>query len=241
MWQHTADKLLKFERDARDTYVQTKKEEDVPRKLADIQTSVNASLDTIMKRFEALTGRCDHIDRQLRQMSGAPSGEKAQGGGGRRGGDGGGGGGSAAYAPPGRLAPLNYVQSGVLPAAYPPAQTAADVAAAGAGGGRARTSAAYLNSVAVIPHNGLPMDSLRPAPRLPSGNTVPIGYSTRAALSASHDDARRVFAAYDRDSSGDIDAAELRAALRDLGLDANSSQTSRIIAKYEHTHTLTPN
>ena len=50
-------------------------------------------------------------------------------------------------------------------------------------------------------------------------------------LGGMYDDARRIFAAYDRDGSGFVDGSELRVALRDLGIDADSNQTASLIAK----------
>ena len=52
--------------------------------------------------------------------------------------------------------------------------------------------------------------------------------------SAAQDETRRVFALYDADASGDIDVAELRAALEALGLgQTTTDQASAIMARYD--------
>lgn len=88
-----------------------------------------------------------------------------------------------------------------------------------------RESQAYLNSVA-----GLPVSSHRTAPRL----AMPRSAAQAQADLQMMDSARRVFALYDRDGSGDIDSRELLPALRDLGLvNTDTAQASAILARYD--------
>ena len=46
---------------------------------------------------------------------------------------------------------------------------------------------------------------------------------------------RKAFAMFDTDRSGDIDRYELKQALRQLGMEADSAQTQGIIQKYDTT------
>ena len=77
------------------------------------------------------------------------------------------------------------------------------------------------------------MSAHRSAPRL-GGGGARSGLGSQAYDVQLMDSARRVFVMYDRNSSGDIDARELQAALRDLGLlDVDSAQTNAILARYD--------
>ena len=46
-------------------------------------------------------------------------------------------------------------------------------------------------------------------------------------------DVRRAFQKYDGNNSGQLDAAELRAALQDLGLRHNTAEAARVLREYD--------
>ena len=213
--------MLKLERAARDKFLSAPSSHDAKETLSKVEKvlSMEERMESELHRnFEYTTGRFDRMEAALKHLIHVgPS---------RAGGDLGNAPGSRPpYVSPSRLVPVNYVEHAGLPPAHQPF--------AFRGGLKApppryvsgnRPTHAYLGSVAALPLVG----AHRAAPRMGGG----LPYETTSQLLL-QDHARRVFAAYDRDSSGDIDATELRRALIDLGLDANAQQTAAIVAKYD--------
>ncbi len=241
MWTQQAENYLKIEREARDKYFAsvgsrpTESKNSLTSIVAEVRRNLADTSERAERRMEYQTQQFETLQKLVTQVleRGGAGGAKGKGGGddGFYGGDGkgpggGGGNGRAAYQSPGRLAPLNYAPgaSNTLPAAYQPMSSRARHALGGVspylgrrgGGTRAcGSSDAYVRSVGAIPLDG------------------GVGHRSPPRLGSVFDEARRVFARYDRDGSGDIDTAELRSALADLGMHADTAQTAAIVAKYD--------
>lgn len=218
-------------------------------RVEDVYKSQNIFHNDSMRKDEVVQGRFDRVEQKLRDLMEAlqPGDSDSKGVGIALG--------RPSYISPHRLAPINasaeYIQNAALRAgsalaAYPPANarqrhmplhgaavagsyTAADPSVPtyvplSHGGTAERASAAYLQSV-----GELPLTSHRAAPRLGMASSAAAAQHDMQMM----DSARRVFAMYDRDGSGDIDSRELLPALRALGLDADSTHASRLISRYD--------
>ena len=250
MWMSRAEKLFKAEREIRDGMTSASMDEEgLHERVKELSEEQDGMRTEMQRSFETIAGRFDNVAEMIRKM------QKQLGGG---------GGGAAAvskddgialgrpsYVAPRSIAQVNYVQDaasvhGPALSAYPPTASRPRYmplqggavgmqgygGASGAGGrpglAAVRDSQHYLSSVAQVP-----MSAHRSAPRL-GGGGARSGLGSQAYDVQLMDSARRVFVMYDRNSSGDIDARELQAALRDLGLlDVDSAQTNAILARYD--------
>lgn len=171
----------------------------------------------LQRNFEYTTGRFDRMEATLKLLMrsdpSGPGGDRSDFGNASNGS-------RPPYVSPGRLVPVNYIEHAHQPYPYPARRP---IKAPTPYIGGQRPTDAYLGSLATLP----PAEAHRAAPRIGG-----LSHATTSQLLL-QDQARRVFAAYDRDGSGDIDAMELRRALIDLGLDADAGQTAAIIAKYD--------
>jgi len=252
MWIATADQLLKIERGARDKFLtdpELNHADMAEAHAAEQSIELGAFMDASRKKHEFIIGYLDKLEARLKNLQTAGSGSGGDNSSKPHNSDSTKGS-FQGHVAPGRLAPLNHSNGsgdGYTIASRPhqPFTQTYAPASANKGSTALRSSEHYLSPVGALPlAQGVPHGAWSPRgsdhrtpPRLGhlSAHTYPntisgVGVDPRAL----HDAARRVFIAYDRDRSGDIDAAELRAALRDLGLDATSGQAAAIVAKYDN-------